>query len=119
MVILAILRTIGTVGYTTYMTQIKNDLSARQTGNIIEHIDTAVDLISKGVDSGLTMAGTNMRITSESTCAEFLVGLKASMANMRNPYEESPAVTFSTDYERFQKRGKIRITRYKLHRMTA
>ena len=57
------------------MTQIKNDLSARQKGNIIEHIDTAVDLISKGVDSGLTMPGTNMRITSESTCAEFLEGL--------------------------------------------
>ena len=119
MVILAILGTIGTVAYTTYMTQIKNDLSARQKGNIIEHIDTAVDLISKGVDSGLTMPGTNMRITSESTCAEFLEGLKASTATMRNPYDGSPAVTFSTDYERFQKRGKIRITCYKLHRMTA
>ena len=59
------------------MTQIKNDLSASQKGNIFEHIDTAVDLISKGVDSGLTMPGTNMRITSESTCAEFLEGFEA------------------------------------------
>ena len=75
MVILAILGTIGTVAYTTYMTQIENDLSARQKGNIIEHIETAVDLISKGIDSGLTMSGINMRITSESTCAEFLEGL--------------------------------------------
>ena len=76
MVILAILGTIGTVAYTTYMTQMKDDLSARQKrNNIIEHIDTAVDLISKGVHSGLTMPGTNMRITSESTCAEFLEGL--------------------------------------------
>ena len=75
MVILAILGTTGTVAYTTYMTQIKNDLSAHQKGNIIEHIDTAVDLISKGVHSGLTMPGTNMRITSELTCAEFLEGL--------------------------------------------
>ena len=50
-------------------------ISARQKGNIIEHIDTAVDLISKGADRGLTMPGTNMRITSESTCAEFLEGL--------------------------------------------
>ena len=57
MVILAILGTIGTVAYTTYMTQIKNDLSTRQKGNVIEHIDTTVDLISKGVDSGLTCRG--------------------------------------------------------------
>ncbi len=84
-----------------------------------EHIDTLADLISKGVDNGLTMPGTNMRITSESTCAEFLEGLKASTAAMRNPYDGSPAVTFSTDYERFQKRNKIRITCYKLYRMTA
>ena len=119
MVILAILGTIGTVAYTTYMTQIKNDLSTRQKGNVIEHIDTTVDLISKGVDSGLTLPGTNMRITSESTCAEFLEGLKASTAAMRNPYDGSPAITFSTDYERFQKRGKVRITCYKLHKMTA
>ena len=61
MVILAILCTIGSVAYTTCMTKIKNDLSARQKGNIFKHIDTAVDLISKGVDSGLTVPGTNMR----------------------------------------------------------
>ena len=71
MVILAILGTIGTVAYTTYMTQIKNDLSAHQNGNIIEHIYTAVDLVSKGVDSGMTMPVTNMRINSESKCADF------------------------------------------------
>ncbi len=34
MVTLAILGTIGTLRYTTYMTQIKNDLSARQKGKI-------------------------------------------------------------------------------------
>ena len=119
MVILAILGSIGTVAYTTYMTQIKNDLSTRQKGNVVEHVAAAVDLISSGADSGLTVPGTNTRITSESTCAEFLEGLKASTAAMRNPYDGSPAVTFSTDYERYHKRGKIRITCYKLHRLTA
>ena len=87
MVILAMLATIGTVGYTTYKTQIKNNSSAHQKDYSNEHIETAIGLISKGVDSGLTMPGTNMRITSEPTCAEFLEGLKASTAAMRNPYD--------------------------------
>ena len=56
------------------------------------------------------------RITPESACGEFLDVLQESLPDVRNPYDGSPAITFSTDYDVRQKRGKIRIVCYKLER---
>lgn len=118
MAILIVLAAIGTAAYTSYISRVNADLNAHQQQNLVDQIDVAVDLIRSGANSGLVKAGSNERITNSSTCTEFLESLKAKVSHLRNPFDGSPAVTFSTDYDVNHKRGKIRITCYKLHRHT-
>jgi len=116
--ILIILAGVATIAYSTYITRVNNDLSTHQRQDLEDQIDVAVDMIQSGANSGLVAPSTGDRITSESTCAEFLESLKVTTAHLRNPFDGSPAVTFSTDYDIHHKRGKIRITCYRLHKHT-
>ena len=117
--ILIVLSAIAAVAFTDYMNRMNSDLSQHQQQGLIDHIDVAVDMIQSGANSGLVAPSTGERITSERTCAEFLDSLKATVGHLRNPYDGSPAVTFSTAYDIHQKRGKIRITCYRMHNDTA
>ena len=117
--ILIVLSAIAAVAFTDYMNRVNTDLSQHQQQDLIDHIDVAVDMIQSGANSGLVAPSTGERITSERTCAEFLDSLKATVGHLRNPYDGSPAVTFSTAYDIHQKRGKIRITCYRMHNDTA
>ena len=57
---------------------------------------------------------TGYPITEMSTCGEFMDALKVQLQDLQNPYDSSPAITFSSNYSWEQKRGKIRITCFKL-----
>ena len=116
--ILIILAAVASVVYTNYMLQVRTDLSDHQKNALVEQIDVAIQMIHSGATSGLVLPGTDEKITNESTCAEFLQGLKSRTAHLRNPFDGSPAITFSTDYAVKHKRGKFRITCYRLHRYT-
>ena len=115
MAIILILGAIGAVFYTNYMIQVNTKLSNNQTEDLSEKIDVAVDLITSGANSGLVVPGTNTRITKDSTCEEFLESLKATTSHILNPFDGSPAITFSTAYDIHHKRGKIRITCYRMY----
>ena len=117
--ILIILAATASVAYTNYMLQVNTDLSGHQRDDLDEQIDVAVTLIHSGANSGLVDPGSGGAVTNESTCSEFLDSLKARTAHLRNPFDGSPAVTFSTAYDIHQKRGKIRITCYRMHNDTA
>ena len=117
--ILIVLAAVAAVTFTSYMDQVNTDLSGYQQRDLIDHIDVSMDMIQSGAGSGLVSPSTGARITNDTTCAEFLDSLKATVAHLRNPYDGSPAVTFSTDYDIRQKRGKIRITCYRMHKHTA
>ena len=117
--ILIVLAAVASVAYTNYMLQVNTDLNGHQKDDLDEQIDVAVDLIHSGANSGLVDPGSGESITNESTCAEFLDSLKARTSHLRNPFDGSPAITFSTAYDIHQKRGKIRITCYRMHNDTA
>ena len=117
--ILIVLAAVAAVTFTSYMDRVNTDLSQHQEQGLIDHIDVAVDMIQSGANSGLVAPSTGERMTSERTCAEFLDSLKVIVGHLRNPYDGSPAVTFSTAYDIHHKRGKIRITCYRMHKDTA
>ena len=112
--VLIVLGAVGAVVYTGYIERVRSDLSDHQKDDLVDQIDVAVDMIHSGATSGIVKAGTSEKITNDSTCAEFLEGLKETTAHLRNPFDGSPAVTFSTDYAVKHKRGKFRITCYRL-----
>ena len=114
--ILIVLAAVAAVSFTSYMDQVNTDLSGYQQRDLIDHIDVSMDMIQSGAGSGLVSPSTGARITNDTTCAEFLDSLRVTVAHLRNPYDGSPAVTFSTDYAVKHKRGKFRITCYRLHR---
>jgi len=117
--ILIVLSGIAAFAFTAYIDRVNTDLSQHQRQDLVDHIDVAVEMIQSGASSGLVAPSTGERMTRERTCAEFLDSLKATVGHLRNPYDGSPAVTFSTDYDIHHKRGKIRITCYRMHNHTA
>lgn len=117
--ILIILAAVASVAYTNYMLQVNTDLTGHQRNDLDEKIDVAIDLIHSGATSGLVDPGSGERLTNDSTCIEFLDSLKATTSHLRNPFDGSPAITFSTAYDIQHKRGKIRITCYRMHNHTA
>ena len=108
--ILIVLAAVGSVAHTGYMLRVHTDLSKHQQDDLTDRIDVAVDLIQSGAKTNLVEPVSGDQITNESTCADFLESLKETTAHLRNPFDGSPAVTFSTGYDIYQKRGKIRIT---------
>lgn len=116
--ILVVLAGVGVVTYQSMMTSVKTKLSVKQETEVIDHVAVVTTAVKNGVESGLVNNDGSGRINNESTCAEYLEALKETMPDVRNAYDGSPAITFSSDYDIYHKRGKIRITCYKLHRYT-
>ena len=116
--ILISLAAIGVVTYRTTMHSIHVELSTNQEEEVVDHVARVTIAVKSGVESGLVAADGSSRINNDSTCSDYLQALKETMPDYRNPYDGSPAITFSSDYDIYHKRGKIRITCYKLHRYT-
>lgn len=114
--LLASLATLGGFAYHSYLKSVKRTLSEQQHETVIEQVSNAVGLVSRGADAGLRSTVTGYPITDMSTCDDFMAALKVRLWKLRNPYDGSPAVTFSSGYDWEHKRGKIRITCFKLNR---
>ena len=113
-VILGSLGAMAAIAYQTYVTSVKIDLSTNQMLTIEDRIKTDFELTLNGVDSGLRLPGTNQPITAMSTCRDFLAAMKVRLAPYKNPFDQSPAVTYSSSAPTRQKEGKVRVTCYKL-----
>ena len=113
--ILTSLAGMAAIAYQGYVKSVKTKLGTIQKLTIEERVTTDFDLIQTGVDAGLRVPGTGQPITSMSTCRDFLDAMRERLATYRNPFDGSPAVTFSSNYSWEQKQGKIRITCYRFH----
>ena len=112
--VLISLAALGGMAYRSYMASVKETLSKQQNDKITEQVDTAVGFVVRGANAGLGSQVTGYAITEMSTCGEFLDALKVQLQDLRNPYDGSPAITFSSAYSWQHKRGKTRITCYRL-----
>ena len=61
---------------------------------------------------------TGEAITGEITCDEYVRSLAQKYSQLRNPYDGSPMITLWDRWRTFQKRRKVRITCYKVHKGT-
>ena len=61
---------------------------------------------------------TGEAITGELTCDEYVRSLAQNYSQLRNPYDGSPMIILWDGWRTFQKRGKVRITCYKVHKGT-
>ena len=113
--VLASLATLGGFAYQSYLKSVKLSLGDQQRDRITEQVVNAVGLVSRGADAGLRSTVSGYPITDMSTCGEFLDALKIQLQKLSNPYDGSPAITFFSGYSWQQKRGKIRITCYRMH----
>ena len=113
-VILGSLGAMAALAYQSYMTTVKITLSTNQMLTIEDRIKTDFDLTLKGIDTGLRLPGTDQPITAMSTCRDFIAAMKVRLAPYRNPFDRSPAVTYSSKGSTDHKEGKVRVTCYKL-----
>ena len=105
--VLASLATLGGFAYQSYMMDVRETLSKQQNERITEQVATNFDLVIRGANAGLRSQVTGYPITELSTCGEFMDALKVQLQDLKNPYDGSPAITFSSNYSWEQKRGKI------------
>ena len=99
LIVIAILISLGAIAalaYKTYMTSVKIDLSVNQMLRIEDRIKTDFELTLNGVDTGLRVPGADQPITSESTCRDFVTAIKERLKPYKNPFDRSPAVTYSS-----------------------
>ena len=61
---------------------------------------------------------TEEAITGENTCDECVSSLAQNYSQLRNPYDGSPMIILWDGWRTFQKRGKVRVTCYKVHKGT-
>ena len=97
-VVLTSLAALGGFAYQAYLADVRETLSKQQNDKITEQVDINVDLIIAGATSGLRSQGTGYPITEMSTCGDFLDALKTQLQDLKNPYDGSPAITFSSGY---------------------
>ena len=117
LIVIAILISLGAIAalaYKTYMTSVKIDLSVNQMLRIEDRTKTDFELTLNGVDTGLRVPGADQPITSESTCRDFVTAIKERLKPYKNPFDRSPAVTYSSYSNLHHKEGKVRVTCYKL-----
>ena len=94
--VLISLAALGGMAYRSYLAGVKETLSKQQKDKITEQVDTQVDLVIRGANAGLRSQVTGYPITEMSTCGEFLDALKIQLQDLKNPYDGSPAITFSS-----------------------
>ena len=96
--VLISLAALGGVAYQSYLASVKETFRKQQSSRITEQVETNVGLVVRGANAGLRSQVTGYPITEMSTCGEFLDALKVQLQDLRNPYDDPPAITFSSAY---------------------
>jgi len=113
--ILACLSAVGIIIYLGYLTDTRQ-LTLESTSNEVEdNIQLEVNLMLAGLKSSTPSVDSGEVMTKETTCDEYVRSLAARYSHIRNPYDGSPMITLWPGWRTQQKRGKVRITCYKVH----
>lgn len=119
MVVMAIIGVLCAAGITIYMTQASatRKLTLENSANdIADDVELEITLMLTGLKSSTRSIVDGEAMTKETTCDEYVQSLAAKHSHLRNPYDGSPMITLWPGWRTQQKRGKIRITCYKVHK---
>ena len=109
------LTAIGGYTYLRYLESVKHSTLVRTVTNVETEVEIEVDHILRGGTSSTPSVDSGEAMTGEITCDEYVRSLAYKYSHLRNPYDGSPMITLWPGWRTFQKRGKVRITCYKVH----
>ena len=104
--------------YIGYVKSTKHLTLTQTVRNVETEVKLEVDLMLRGGTSSTPSVDTGEAITGEITCDEYVRSLAQKYSHLRNLYDGSPMITLWHGWRVFQKRGKVRITCYKVHKGT-
>ena len=116
--VVSCLSAIGGLIYIEYLESAKHSTLTQTVRNVETEVKLEVDHILQGGTSSTPSVDTGEAITGEITCDEYVRSLAQKYSQLRNPYDGSPMITLWDGWRTFQKRGKVRITCYKVHKGT-
>jgi len=117
--IVTVLAAVGIDRYVGYVETSRSQLLQTVSADLEKQINREVSFLGKGLKSGLTSIDTGEALTDGSTCDDFVRALQKKYEHFRNPFDGSPLITLWPGWRTMQKRGKLRITCYKvLHGMS-
>ena len=116
--IIAVLSSVGGFIYISYLEAAKHTSLVKTISNVEAEVQIEVDHILRGGTSATPSADDGEAITGEATCDEYVRSLAKKYSHLRNPYDGSPLITLWDGWRTFQKRGKVRISCYKVHQGT-
>ncbi|MGC6452731.1 MAG: type IV pilin protein [Candidatus Puniceispirillaceae bacterium] len=114
--ILTLLSAVGIVLYMNYLADTRRLTLESAAYDIEENVQLEVNLMLVGLKSSTPSADSGEVMTKETTCDEYVRSLAARYSHIRNPYDGSPLITLWPGWRTQQKRGKVRITCYKVHK---
>ena len=112
------LTAIGGYIYLRYLETAKHATLVRTVTGVETEVKIEVSHILSGGTSSTPSVDSGEPITGEITCDEYVRSLAKKYSHLRNPYDGSPMITLWDGWRTFQKRGKVRITCYKVHKGT-
>ena len=117
--VVSCLSAIGGLIYIEYLVSPRHSTLTQTVRNVETEVKLEVDHILQGGTSSTPSVDTGEAITGEITCCdEYVRSLAQKYSQLRNPYDGSPMITLWDGWRTFQKRGKVRITCYKVHKGT-
>lgn len=116
--VMASLSAIGGYIYLRYLETAKHATLVRTVTGVETEVKIEVSHILSGGTSSTPSVDSGEPITGEITCDEYVRSLAKKYSHLRNPYDGSPMITLWDGWRTFQKRGKVRITCYKVHKGT-
>ena len=121
MVALAIISVLTSVGgfiYISYLNSAKHSALVQTVKNVETEVKFEVDHILRGGTAATQSVDDGEAITGEATCDKYVRSLAKKYRHLKNPYDGSPMITLWDGWRTFQKRGKVRITCFKVHKGT-
>ena len=116
--VVSCLSAIGGLIYIEYLEAAKHSTLTQTVKNVETEVKIDVDHILQGGTSSTPSVDSGEAITGDITCDEYVRSLAQKYSHLRNPYHGSPMITLWDGWRIFQKRGKVRITCYKVHKGT-
>ena len=116
--VISCLSAIGGFIYLDYLQSAKHSTLVQTVKNVEAEVEIEVNHILRGGTSTTPSVDSGEAISGEITCDEYVRSLAQKYSHLRNPYDGSPMITLWDGWRSFQKRGKVRITCYKVHKGT-
>lgn len=116
--VMSLLTAIGGYIYLGHLEAVRHETLVKKVKDVEFEVEVEINHIRSGGASFTPSADSGEAMTAEITCDEYVRSLAKKYSYLRNPYDGSPMVTLWDGWRTFQKRGKVRITCYKVHKGT-